>query len=74
MEKLTPAKVECSSPNEALIIALLHEEQLFFALHSSPANYENLIELLCFNGSCSALTCAAPPPCSMSKQMSSIWS
>lgn len=44
------------------------------ALHSSPAHYENLIEPLCFNGSCSALTCTAPLLCSMSKQMNSIWS
>lgn len=27
MEKLTPAKVECSDPSEAFIITLLHEEQ-----------------------------------------------
>lgn len=74
MEKLTSAKVECSSPNEAPIIALLHQEQASPALHSSPAHYENLIEPLCFNGSCSALTCTAPLLCSMSKQMNSIWS
>lgn len=48
--------------------------RLLFALHSSPANYEKLIEPLCFNGSCSALTCTGLPLGSRSKQMSSIWS